>query len=288
MKKYVKILAVSILIFPLFALKNDAPAYRLFKRGGKEIAYKKMLKAASEADVVLFGEQHNNPISHWLQIRLTKDLHKIKKGELLLSAEMFEADNQLLMNEYLAGKIKKNNFEKEAKLWDNYKTDYKPLVEFAKKNGLQFVAANVPRRYAAAVAAGGFEALEDFSEEAKKLFAPLPISFDPERPSYKKMKKMMGNHGTANMVKAQALKDVTMATNIAKFVGENRLILHFDGAFHSDRFDGIYHYLKTADKSLKIITVSTVEQKEIKKLDENSKELANFIICVPADMTKTY
>ncbi|TAF00991.1 MAG: hypothetical protein EAZ80_03290, partial [Runella slithyformis] len=66
------------------------------------------------------GEYHNNPICHWLQLKLTKDLFKQKGENLVLAAEMFETDNQLVLNEYLSGFIKETNFEKEAKLWSNF------------------------------------------------------------------------------------------------------------------------------------------------------------------------
>jgi len=106
-----------------------------------------MLKEAADADIVLFGELHDNPISHWLQLELTKDLYDLKKDKLVLGAEMFESDNQVILDEYLSGKILQSSFESEARLWSNYKTDYKPLVEFARINKLKFVASNIPRRY---------------------------------------------------------------------------------------------------------------------------------------------
>ena len=43
-------------------MKNDKPAYRLFEQNGNKSSYKDMLKDASEADIVFFGELHDNPI----------------------------------------------------------------------------------------------------------------------------------------------------------------------------------------------------------------------------------
>ena len=100
---------------------------------------------------VFFGENHNDPISHWLQFELTKSLFNKHKTNLMLGAEMIESDNQIQLNEYLRGFIREKDFEKESKLWTNYKTDYKPLVNFAKENNLHFVATNVPRRFASMV-----------------------------------------------------------------------------------------------------------------------------------------
>ncbi|MDZ7635015.1 MAG: ChaN family lipoprotein [Bacteroidales bacterium] len=144
-----------------------------------------MIEAVSSADVIFFGELHDNPIAHWLEYEVTADLHKTTGDNLILGAEMFETDDQLLLNEYLSGKYEADKFEAEVKLWKNYKTDYKPLVGFARKNGLPFIATNIPRRYASMVSKGGFEVLDSLTAEAKALIAPLPISYDPELKCYK-------------------------------------------------------------------------------------------------------
>lgn len=178
------------------------PAYRLFREDGKKVKYEKMLEAASAADIVLFGEYHTNPISHWLQLELTTDLHEIKGEALILGAEMFEADNQLILDEYLAGQITEAKFEEEARLWKNYKTDYKPLVELAKENELTFVASNIPRRYANMVFKKGVASLDSLSDEALSYIAPLPLEYDTSLNCYK---QLMGSGG-GGMAKAPMMK----------------------------------------------------------------------------------
>ena len=113
----------------LLAFKSDKHAFRVFSSEGKPVKYQKMLENLEGADIVFFGELHDNPIAHWLQYELTRDLYNIEGENLVLAAEMFEADNQLLMNEYLGGQISEKKFEEEMRLWNNYKTDYKPLVD---------------------------------------------------------------------------------------------------------------------------------------------------------------
>ncbi len=291
MKKIHYFLLVLLFISTV-ALKSDNPAYILYNTEGKDIKYSKLINDALDADIVLFGELHNNPISHWLQLQLVKDIFEGKKENLVLAAEMFETDNQLLLDEYLDGTIKQGNFEKEVKLWKNYPTDYKPLVEFAKENKLRFIGSNVPRRYASVVNAGGFEALDSLSSDAKILIAPLPVAFDPELPGYKAMMDTTGSMGqshiTPNLAKAQAIKDATMAHFILKNWQPGKLVVHFNGSFHSDNFDGIFWYLKKQNPDLKILTISSVEQDTIQILKEENQKLADYIICVPSDMTKTY
>ncbi len=277
-------------MIPLFAMQ-DNPAYLLYDRNGKAAKYSELLAAAQKADVIFFGESHNNPICHWLQLRLTKDLHKAVGDRLVLAAEMFEADDQLVLNEYLSGLIKESNFEKEAKIWNNYATDYKPLVNFAKQNQLPFVASNIPRRYASMIASQGLSSLEKLDAEAKKMLPPLPIPLDRELPGYKNMATMMGGHGGAmsdNLVAAQASKDATMGYRTALAWEKGKVIIHFNGSYHSDNFEGIIWYLNQYKPGLNILTISVSEQEEISTLAKESLNKANFIIAIPADMTKTY
>lgn len=168
----------------------EKPAYILYNSDGKVVKYSKMLKALEDADIIFFGELHTDPIAHWMQFELTKELFNQKREALVLGAEMFEADNQLIFSEYLKGLYPADKFEAEMRLWNNYETDYKPVVEFAKQHQIPFIATNIPRRYASMVHKGGFEALEELSDEAKKFIAPLPILYDPEVECYKEMLNM--------------------------------------------------------------------------------------------------
>ncbi len=270
----------------LSAMAQQKPAFILYDAKGKPVGYEKMLKALSEQDIVLFGEYHDNPITHWLQLTVTKDLYA--KRALVLGAEMFEQDNQEPLNQYLAGTLDKKGLASEARLWDNYKTDYAPLVDFAKEKKLTFMATNIPRRYASMVAKGGFEVLDTLSDTEKAWMTPLPVVYDATLPGYVKMVEMMGGHGGVNLPKAQAVKDATMAHFILKGWEPGKLFIHYNGAFHSDNYDGIVWYLLQAKADLKIMTITTVSQKDITKLEPENKNLANFIICVDADMTTTY
>lgn len=287
------ILSVFIFILAtLVATAQDKQAYRVFDSKGKESDYAQLLKQSKKADVVFFGEQHNNPISHWLQIELAEDLEKETSGKLIMGAEMFERDNQAILNEYLAGQISSKNFEEEARIWDNYATDYKPLVELAKSKKLPFIATNVPRRYANMVYKQGLESLNPLTSEAKSWIAPLPIEVDMNLPSYQAMIKMMGGHGGSsasdNLIKSQAVKDATMGYFIAQNLKKGHVFLHFNGSYHSDLKEGTVWYLRKYAAGKDVVNIATVEQNNINKLDQENLGKADFIICVPAKMTKTY
>lgn len=268
-----------------FAIAQDKQGYQIFTKGGKAVTYKKMLNAAGDAEVVFFGELHDNSLIHWLQLELTKDLGE--KHSLVLGAEMIEADNQKQLDQYLKGEINQKVFDSTARLWPNHKTDYKPLVDYAKEKHFPFIATNVPHRYARQVNKQGLESLNSLSDEEKKWIAPLPIEYDANLPGYVGMMKMMGDHATPNMPKAQAIKDATMGYFIAENLKPGTVFVHYNGTYHSNNFEGINWYLKKIKPQVKIMTIAAVSQKDVSKLDKESLNLADFIIVVDEDMTKT-
>jgi uncharacterized iron-regulated protein len=282
-----KHILILVAVFTLVNLNaQDKKAYQLFDRKGKKVNFEKVVKAAEKTEVVLFGEFHNNPICHWLQLELTQEI--AAKRKVVLGAEMIEADNQMQLNAYLANEINQKQLDSTSRLWPNYKTDYKPLVDFAKANKLPFVATNIPRRYASMVHKKGFESLETLTEEEQTWIAPQPIPYDKDLPGYKEMMTMMGEHTSPNMPKAQASKDATMAYFIVKNLKPESIFIHFNGSFHSDNFDGINWYLRKYQPGIKIITIATVEQNQLKALEKEFLNKADFILVVDEDMTKTY
>ncbi len=288
-------LVALIMAISLLSFSQDKPAYKIFTGDGKKADYDDIIKEITKADVVFFGELHDNPIAHWLELEVTKSLFEVRSKNLVLASEMFETDNQLLIDEYFAGIIKESSFESEVRLWKNYGTDYKPLLNFAKEKNLKFIASNIPCRYASVVASGGFEALQKISPEGLKYIAPLPVEYDPELACYKDMLSMGGAIGGAaggkvneNLPKAQAIKDATMAKFIQNNHVKGQIILHFNGSYHSARYMGIIWYLNKYDPSIKVATISTILQADIEKLGDENKNEADFIIAIPTSMTRTY
>lgn len=293
-------LALSLLT--LLAFRSDKPAYQFYTQAGKSASYEKLLKEAVAADVVLFGELHNNPICHWFELQLTKDLAAQRGTNLVLGAEMFEADNQQALTRYVSGQTSDKEFAKEARLWPNYDTDYRPIVDLARDKKLTFAATNVPRRYASLVSRQGLAALDTVSATGKQYMVKLPLIVDLTLPGYKGMLEMMGSHGGStsgnspqaeNFARAQALKDATMARFIlehGQFGGAKpgRTVLHLNGDYHSKNFEGIVWYLRQQQPNLKIVTISSVEGEDVSKPQADWKGLATYILAIPGDMTKTY
>jgi uncharacterized iron-regulated protein len=294
MRRSIYLLGI-LFVLALTSAKSDKPAYVVYTSKGKEADYKDILKASKDADILFFGEIHNNALCHWLELELTRDLYGERQDRLVLGAEMFETDNQLLLNEYMKKFIRKKDFEAEAKLWPNYTTDYAPIVDFAREKGLKFVATNIPRRYAAVVNLKGFAGLDSINAQQRGLMSPPPVKYDSTLKCYSEMKKMTADagamHGSMHLAEAQAMKDATMAHFLLKNWEPGKLFLHFNGSYHSDDHQGIVWYVgeygKRQPEMTRVLTITCVEQDNLDKLSDEYMGKADFIIVIPSSMTRT-
>jgi uncharacterized iron-regulated protein len=284
MARFLTMTFLQLVVISIYA--QHLPAYQIFSGSGKKLSFRKMVKQLEKKDIILFGEIHDNPIDHWLQLELVRDL--VTKRTLTLGAEMFETDNQTVLNQYLQGKIDDLRKDPTMRLWSNYDTDYAPLVNFAREHRIPFIATNVPRDYARQVYRSGFAALETLSAREKEWIAPLPIDFDPDLKTYKDILQMMEHHATPELVMAQALRDATMAHFILKNYVDGHLFVHFNGTYHSEFHEGILWYLRRGNDRLQYATIATATQASLKKLSDENREKADYIIIVDEDMTETH
>lgn len=287
-----RFLMATALLFGLDACAQKTPeAYKLYDHAGKEITYQSLIKALSEPDVVFIGEMHNCVVTHWLELKILQSLHAIHGEKLEVGMEMFEADTQLIIDEYLNNTISGDRFEEEARIWPNYSTDYAPIVYYVKDNRLPLIATNVPRRYANVVKNRGMAYLDSLSSDAKHYLPPLPIRYvaNANAASGFALMGLMGKSKGADperMAQAQAIKDATMGWFIAKNL--HGKFLHFNGSYHSDTQEGIIPYLLQYRPGTTFTTIRAVRQEDISYLEDDYKGLADYYICVPEDMTTSY
>ena len=97
----------------------------------------------------------------------------------------------------------------------------------------------------------------------------------------------MGDHVSNNTVKAQAIKDATMAHFILDNFKPGKVFLHFT-AVSQRFFEGIMWYLQQQNKDLKIVTLSSVELDDVDDFPEEKKGAADYILAIPSTMTKTH
>jgi len=244
-----------------------------------------------QADVLFFGEDHNDSVGHYLEALLFRKLYSKYPLKTALSLEMFHTDVQPELDEYLAGVISEKNFIKESRAWGNYK-DYRPLIEYAKQNRLKVIAANAATRYSNAVTQGGLKVLENFPKTSFNFLPPLPIDTAQGR-YYEKFTETLGGHsmGSMKIYQTQNLWDATMAWSINKIIKANRGIKVFqlNGRFHSDEKLGTLAKLQQLNPKLKILNISSFSDESfINPNWEKFKNLGDYIIITDPTAKRSY
>lgn len=269
MNKYIKTLLLSTALL-CFGAGSVSAAQFSDAKSGKELTAAQLAQKLTKYDVVFFGEYHDQGEIHKAELDLLQALHKTKGEKLALSMEMFEVDNQAKLDSFLAGSLSEENFLATSRPWPNYKTDYAPLVNFAKEHNMPVVAANVPRFLAAHVAknnasTAGIEAQyqqwlpkRTYASEGAykdKFYAQMN---SPEAP----MK--MPPARLAAVYAAQCLKDDKMAESMAAFSDAHKKmqLLHINGCFHSDGHLGTAQKLEALRPELKVAVITPLERRQ--------------------------
>ncbi|WP_430405824.1 ChaN family lipoprotein [Fluviicola sp.] len=272
------------------AYAQDLEAFRIFDSKGKPVSFQKMMAKLSTNQVVLFGEFHDNPISHWLELNVLMELNKKTSGPKLgVGFEMFELHQVKALNAYIATKSYKA-LKDSTELWTNFKTDYKPVLDSAIAYGNAPFAANVTRKYASLVFKKGLPVLDSLPADQKKLMAPLPFPFDSTLTQYVELINMGREmHASGiNFAYAQAIKDATMGYSIVQQLKKSEQVFFLNGAFHSDFHQGIGWYVQQYVPGTSVGTITTVSQKDVRKLEKEHLNRADYIIVVNETMTATH
>jgi uncharacterized iron-regulated protein len=286
--KSFKFCLIFFLLFN-YASAQDYQAYQIFTKEGKKTSFSKLKSAALKKRFVFFGELHDDPIAHWLQFELQMTLFEKHHENLVCGSEMYEQDNQNAINSYLTGEYDLKKFKDSCRLWSNQETDYQHMLDFAKENKLKWIATNIPRKFASQVYKKGVSSLANLTDLEKTWLAPIDFPVDTTLSQYAALlnsEMHMGN----NFVYAQAIKDATMGYFISKNIGKDSVFYHLNGSYHSDFHQGILWYLNYYGKIPyeEMLTISTVTQADISKLEKDYLGKADFIICVPETMTRTH
>jgi uncharacterized iron-regulated protein len=258
--------------------------------------FEAMLADLARADVVLVGEQHDDPNTHRLEAAILQGLMR-RRVAVTVSLEMFERDVQTVVDNYLAGSIDEEAFLKSSRPWPRYLTDYRSLIEMARGHGWPVVAANVPRKLAAEVSKGGAAALD-----ATKSASPTLLARELQCPKdayFERFSDQMNAHPAPGADKApdaeklatteryylsQCVKDETMAESIAsafeRHGGRPGTIVHYNGAFHSDFGAGVAERVRRRLPGRRVAIVSVLPVQDLDSLVPDAEDLkrAEYLI----------
>jgi uncharacterized iron-regulated protein len=244
----------------------------------------------ADSQVVLFGEYHSHPAIHLAQLRLLEALYQ-QQNQLSLSMEQFNRSQQTVLNSYLANEIGEEWLIKQTKAWDNYRSDYRPLVEFAKDKQLTVLAANAPREHVRCIGQQGLGYLEGLAESER---AKLAQDFTTNDPAYQQ--RLFGNahHGDSeqsnNHFLAMLAWDETMAESIVKQL-ENQStlqVMHTVGNFHIEQRQGTYSRVEQRLEGRKVSSLVAINHSEFETLSAQQKQALGDYLIVVKGLPKRY
>lgn len=256
------------------------------------IDFEGLLARCSDARVVTFGEQHDDPATHMMELAILEGLYRYHP-DIVLSMEMFELDVQEILNNYLAGDISEEEFLENSRPWGNYETDYRPMIIFAFENGLPVVAANIPRPLASRVSQEGLS--PDIFEEDE--LPPPGVVFEAPDDDYwdkffETMSMMSDSHGDGmemdeemirNFYRSQVYKDEVMAASVSNAANENpdAIVYHVAGGFHLGDYLGTFPRIKRNLPGVDAVSIMTYPVDNILEIPEDL-EAADYWILVQA------
>jgi uncharacterized iron-regulated protein len=284
-------LFLALLLLPLLGLSQSN--YRIYSTANQKPAtLDDIINSMAKADVLFFGEEHNDSVGHMLEFTFLTKLTEKFPAKTALSLEMFETDTQPILNEYLNGLIREKNLITDARAWPNYK-DYRALIEWAKEKHLPVIAANAPGRYTNRVTRLGLTSLQQLDATAKSWLPALPID-TATGAYYQKFIAIMGGHagmGGMQIYQSQNLWDATMGWSIAKYLSSHpgNKILQVNGGFHSEDKLGAAAQLKKYAPSTRIINICVFAVDNPEQIDwTNYSKNNDYIILTNGRLPKSF
>lgn len=267
------------------------------------LSWESVVEQAGTADIVVLAEQHDDLLAHRFQAALTGAI--AARGPVAVCLEMFERDEQALVDAYLAGAISQKTLVDvtDSKDWGAkgaWDTFYQPIVDAAKGAKSPVIAANAPRRFTRLGRLESFETLATFAQAYPDQFmVPSPIE---QSAYYERFKATMSQHSAPptkgkkeeahampalteeqfeGMFRAQQVWDATMADSVVKAWRTHGKAMLMVGQFHTDHDGGLLLRMKAAAPEAKILTIS-LEKAEAATLREEDKGRADLVAYRPA------
>ena len=256
------------------------------------IEFETLASRLAAADIVFVGEQHDDPATHRMELAILEGVSR-RRDSVVLALEMWERDVQPLLDRYLAGAATEEELLKDGRPWKNYDADYRPLVELARARSWPVVASNTPRTLASMVARRGLSALDTLPPAVRSQVAEAVVC--PEDEYFEKFKAVMGDmsshqpaavspdSATARLTRiyqAQCIKDETMGESVAQAWAPGRLVVHYNGAFHSDFGLGTAERVRRRDPARRVVVISMLPVADLDTLTPSGEDLkrADYLV----------
>ena len=212
---------------------------------GVTVSAEQMIAQAGNARIVYFGETHDNPASHRLELKLLQTLAELHPGRQALGLEMFARAQQPALDRWVAGELDEKAFLKESRWFENWGMDfayYRDLLNFAREKRIPVVALNAEKGLVGAIRK---KPPEQLSAEEQAHLPELDLN-DPYQRGL--VTAIFSDHshkgmGLDGFIRVQTLWDETMAESAVRYLespsGQEMHLLVIAGGNHVSHGFGI-------------------------------------------------
>lgn len=187
---------------------------------GAIVSAAQMFTLAGDARIVYFGETHDNPASHRLELKLLQALAELRPGRQALGMEMFVRTQQPVLDRWVAGELNEKAFLKESRWFENWNMDfayYRDLLNFARERRIPVIALNAEKSLVGAIRG---KTPDQLSAEELAQLPKLDLN-DPYQRGL--VAAIFGDHSHKGMqldsfVRVQTLWDETMAESAVRYL----------------------------------------------------------------------
>jgi len=174
--------------------------------------------------VVFVGESHDRYDHHLAQLMVIRALHA-EHPQLAIGLEFFQQPYQAVLDDYIAGRIDETEMLRRSEYFSRWGYDYRlyrPILRYAREQGIPLLALNVPRELTGRIGEVGLDGLSAAER------AQLPADIDRGDSGYRQrllavFQQHDGSTGRAfeRFHDVQLAWDEGMAARAADWLGEH-------------------------------------------------------------------
>ncbi|MEO5343290.1 MAG: ChaN family lipoprotein [Gammaproteobacteria bacterium SHHR-1] len=187
---------------------------------GQALSFTGLIGQLLQEDVIFIGEIHSEYGHQRMQLALLEALHR-RKVKLAIGVEWIQRPFQQHLDDFIADRIDEAEMLRRTQYFSRWGHDYRhyrPIVQFAKREGLPLIALNAPSELIQAIMQGGLKGLDDF------YVAQLPEEYYFTNETYKqRLQRIYARHqgikgSFGNFYEVQLTWDETMAEQVTRFL----------------------------------------------------------------------
>jgi uncharacterized iron-regulated protein len=189
---------------------------------GVKVTADQMYAAVSDARIIYVGETHDNPAAHRLELQILEAVLHRHPGQVSLGMEMFNNEQQAVLDDWVAGKLSEKEFLKASDWYGVWSQDfryYRDILNLARDHRVPVVALNVTRQVRQKV---GMNDLADLDEATRAQLPEMDLN-DPYQKAMTTAIYADHSHGGKmldSFLRIQTLWDESMASNVARHMSD--------------------------------------------------------------------